>query len=446
MPPAPTLLIGFSLPEPWGYAFVALGALAIASIAWIGVLRVRVRQQMEQIRVHFAKEAELESRLRQGQKLEAIGQLAGGIAHDFNNLLTVINGCSELLGQTLSAGHPGQDLLADIRRAGDRATALTGQLLLFSRQRPVDLVPVDLNVAIADAVRLLGRVLGETVSVETRFEPDLPSVRADIGLVHQVIVNLAVNARDAMPGGGTIRIHTDRIDDDGKVRARLSVVDTGVGMDDSIQRKIFEPFFTTKEIGQGTGLGLATVYGIVQALGGEIRFRSRLGKGTTFEIDLPAAGRTEELEAPPETMHSISADDLTPIPSRGTVLLVEDDAMVRSTARRVLTRNGFHVLSAEGVADAVRLAREAKRLDLLLTDVVMPQLSGPDVAALVRQFHPEVRLVFMSGYTPEEIARQGIELGDGRFVQKPFTAESLMEGVRIVVSKTVPDLDLDAAR
>ncbi len=442
MPPAPPLLVGFALPEPWGYAFVAMGALAVASVGWIGVLRGRVRRQLEQIRAHFAKESELESRLRRGQKLEAIGQLAGGIAHDFNNLLTVINGCSELLGQALPAGHAGHDLVADIRRAGELATALTGQLLLFSRQRPVDLVPVDLNVAVADAVRLLGRVLGETVAVETRFDADLPTVRADIGLVHQVIVNLAVNARDAMPGGGTIRVHTERVEDDGAVRARLAVVDTGIGMDDATQRKIFEPFFTTKDVWKGTGLGLATVYGIVQSLGGEIRFRSRPGHGTTFEIDLPAAGRTEDL--PPPHAPSASSDDLTPIPARGTVLLVEDDAMVRMTAKRVLSKNGYLVLAADGVADAVRLAREAKTLDLLVSDVVMPQLSGPDVAALVRQFRPDVRVIYMSGYTPEEIARQGIALGDGRFVQKPFTAESLMDGVRLAVSQTVPDLDLDA--
>jgi two-component system, cell cycle sensor histidine kinase and response regulator CckA len=445
VPHAPPELVGFALPEPWGYAFVAMGALAVASVGWIGVLRVRVRRQMEQIRAHYAKESELESRLRQGQKLEAIGQLAGGIAHDFNNLLTVINGCSELLDQSLPPRHPGHDLVADIRRGGERATALTGQLLLFGRQRPVDLVAVDLNVAVADAVRLLGRVLGETVAVETRFDSDLPSVRADIGLIHQVVVNLAVNARDAMPSGGTIRIRTERIEGDGSVRARFSLADTGVGMDEATQKKIFEPFFTTKEVGKGTGLGLATVYGIVQSLGGEIRFHSRLGQGTTFEIELPAAGRTEELEPAPERIVSSSTDDLTPIPSRGTVLLVEDDAMVRSTAKRVLTRNGYHVLAADGVADGVRLARETKRLDLLLADVVMPQLSGPEVAALVRQYRPDVRVVYMSGYTPDEIARQGIDLNDGRFLQKPFTAESLMDGVREIFSPTIPELDLDAA-
>jgi two-component system, cell cycle sensor histidine kinase and response regulator CckA len=443
VPFSPPVLVGFALPEPWGYAFVAMGVLATVSIGWIGVLRVRVRRQMEQIRAHYDKESELESRLRQGQKLEAIGQLAGGIAHDFNNLLTVINGCSELLIFSLPAGHPGHDLVADIRRAGERATALTGQLLLFSRQRPVDLVAVNLNVAVADAVRLLGRVLGETVVVETRLDPDLPPVRADIGLVHQVVVNLAVNARDAMPSGGTIRIRTERIDGVGTVRARFSLADTGVGMDEATQKKIFEPFFSTKEIGKGTGLGLATVYGIVQSLGGEICFRSMLGQGTTFEIELPAAVSIEELEPASERVASI--DDLTPIPSRGTVLLVEDDAMVRSTAKRVLTRNGYHVLAADGVADGVRLAREAKRIDLLLADVVMPQLSGPEVAALVRQYRRDVRVVYMSGYTPDEIARKGISLDDGRFIQKPFTAESLMDGVREVFSPTVPELDLDAA-
>jgi two-component system cell cycle sensor histidine kinase/response regulator CckA len=439
-----SVLVGFSLPEPWGYAFVAIAAFGVFAIGRIAVLQARVRRQMEQIRAHDAKESELESRIRQGQKLEAIGQLAGGIAHDFNNLLTVINGCSELLGQQIPPGKPGHDLVADIRRAGERATALTGQLLLFGRQRPVHLVTVDLNVAIADAVRLLGRVLGETVTVETQFDPELAPVKADVGLVHQIVLNLAVNARDALPTGGTIRIRTESLDRNGSRLSRFSIADNGIGMDAATQKKIFEPFFTTKEIGKGTGLGLATVYGIVQTLGGEIRFESRRGVGTTFEIDLPAAGLTEDLESPTFRC-SPSTDDLTPIPSLGTVLLVEDDALVGSTAKKVLMKAGYHVFSTVNVTDGVRFARETKRIDLLLTDVVMPELSGPEVARLVRQFHPGARVVYMSGYTPDEIARQGIALDASRFVQKPFTAESLLEGVREQISQTVPELNLDAA-
>ncbi len=434
----------FALAEPWGLVLIGTALIAFVAASWILALRVRVRSQMEQIRAHYAKESELESRLRQGQKLEAIGQLAGGIAHDFNNLLTVINGCSELLANALPPGHAGQDLVADIRRAGERATGLTGQLLLFGRQRPVNLATVDLNAAVADAVRLLGRVLGENVSVETRLEPLLPPVKADVGMIHQVVVNLAVNARDAMPGGGTIRIRTDLVDDDGPKRVRFSVADTGMGMDETTQKKIFEPFFTTKEIGKGTGLGLATVYGIVQSLGGEIRFHSRPAAGTTFEIELPAAGRTEELESPPDRVGSPAVDDLTPIPARGVVLLVEDDVMVRNIAERVLIKNGYHVLAAERVTDAVSLARDSKRLDLLITDVVMPQLSGPEVAELIWQFRPGLRVVYMSGYTAEEIARQGIALDDAGFIRKPFTAESLMAGVRASFSQTIPEFDLDA--
>ena len=234
-------LFAFPLAEPWGLVLVGTALFALVAASWIVALRVRLRGQTEQIRAHFAKQSELESRLRQGQKLEAIGQLAGGIAHDFNNLLTVINGCSELLANTLPAGHAGHDLVADIRKAGDRATGLTGQLLLFGRQRPVHLSTVDLNAAVADAVRLLGRVLGETVTVETRLEPHLPPVKADVGFIHQIVVNLAVNARDAMPAGGTIQIRTELVDGDGPKRIRFSVSDTGVGMDEATQKKIFEP-------------------------------------------------------------------------------------------------------------------------------------------------------------------------------------------------------------
>lgn len=440
------LLFAFPLPQPWGIIFVLVLAVVLIAVSWIVALRIQIRKQMEQIRSHYAKELELETRLRQGQKLEALGQLAGGIAHDFNNLLTVINGCAELLSQTLPPGNVSHDLVADIRRAGERATALTGQLLLFGRQRPVKLTRIDLNAAVADAVRLLGRVLGETVTVETRFDQNLQPVRGDIGLIHQIVLNLAVNARDAMPGGGTIRIRTDRREsNDGTCRCCLSIADTGTGMDETTQKKIFEPFFTTKDIGKGTGLGLATVYGIVQSLGAEIHFQSKLGVGTTFIIEFPEGCATDELETWQDFKCTPSINDLTPIPSLGTVLLFEDDKMVRSVAERVLNQNGYQVLTGEHVTDGVRLAREAKNLDLLITDVIMPQLSGPEVARLVQQFHPEIRVIYMSGYTPEEIARQGIEISQvAGFIQKPFTSEKLMAIVRDSFSRTIPDLNLDA--
>ncbi len=422
------------------------GSIVLAAV-WIILLRAKLRKQSQELREYFAKEKELEKRLLQGQKLEALGQLASGIAHDFNNLLTVINGCAELLLNSLPANHPATEFATDIQKAGQRATNLTNQLLLFGRQQPVQLTKVDVNFTVTEAVRLLDRILGEVVQVQTRFEPHLPLINADAGLIHQIIVNLAVNARDAMPNGGTLSVQTELIETSARRHVRITISDTGVGMDEATQKKIFEPFFTTKDVGKGTGLGLATVYGIVQTLGGEIHFRSQPAKGTTFEIDFPAVGKTEDLDET-ELMHKMidahSVDDLTPIPSRGVVLVIEDDHMVRSLAERILHKNGYQVLAADTVTEGVRFARDSARLDLIITDVVMPQLSGPDVVRLIHQFRPGIRVIYISGYTLEELARMGIEMNATNFLQKPFTTEILMSTIHSSFSQTIPEFDLNA--
>ncbi|QEL15852.1 hybrid sensor histidine kinase/response regulator [Limnoglobus roseus] len=446
-PPNPDLF-AIQSPERWPYVLAALAGVTLLAALWIMTLRLRLKRQTEELRARFAKEAELEARIRQGQKLEAVGRLAGGIAHDFNNLLTVINGCSELLDSTLPPDHLSRDLLNDIRRAGERAAGLTTQLLLFSRQRPMNLVAVDLNNAVVDAVRLLGRVLGENVIVETHLAPGLRTVKADYGLIHQIILNLAVNSRDAMPHGGTVTVRTRAVEiPDGRTMNRLTLADTGWGMDEATQKKIFEPFFTTKDVGKGTGLGLATVYGIVKTLGGEVHFSSKVGSGTTFEIDLPAAGLSEHSDPVHRRKTTVGVDELTPMPARGVILVVEDDEMVLTLAEKSLQRHGYQVLTARTSTDAVGKARNTKKLDLLITDVVMPQLSGPEIANIISAFRPGLRVLFMSGHTPEEILRQGVrDLDAHSFIQKPFTPESLMSSVQVSLVQTLPEIDLGAMR
>ena len=297
-----------------GGAAIAVGAAAL----WLALLRRQVRKQAAEIRAHFELVAGLESRLAQAQKLEAVGRLAGGIAHDFNNILTVITGNADLAAGLLTPGHPAGPFVDDIRTAGARATGLTRQLLTFSRQGPAELRPLDINAAVAESERLLRRLIGANVALTCDFAAGLPPVKADPAMIHQVVVNLAVNARDAMPAGGTLRVRTAAYGSG----VRLSVADSGVGMDERVQARLFEPFFTTKPVGQGVGLGLATVYGIVGKLGGEIRVRSAVGRGTTFEIDLPASSSlvadTPPAAAPPRPGGA------------GRVLLVEDEDGVRA--------------------------------------------------------------------------------------------------------------------
>jgi len=367
----------------------------------------------------------LEERLRVSQKMEAVGRLAGGVAHDFNNLLTIISAHAEFLAQQLGADDPE---VQGITRAAERGAALTKQLLLFSRHKPVAHEHVDLNGAVAEVMRLLVRVLGEGVRLESTRAPDLWAVRADPDQIGQVLINLAVNARDAMPQGGTVRIatanevlHEARVVRGGELGpgryATLAVQDTGEGMSDEVLGRLFEPFFTTKEYGKGTGLGLATVYGIVRTCGGAIDVESRPGAGSTFRIYLPASD-----DVPAAHGRTFRAPDA----GRGeTILVVEDEDPVRTLLRRILVDHGYRVLEArDGVDGLRRIEEHPGEIHLLLTDMVMPEMTGPELAKKVSTQRPETRVLFMTGYTENDPA------GAPALLHKPFSSATLLGHVR----------------
>lgn len=381
---------------------------------------------------------ESEEQLRQSQKLEAIGQLAGGVAHDFNNLLTAINGYSALSLRRVGADHPITPYLEEIKKAGDRAANLTRQLLAFGRKQLLQPLAINLNDIVSDMIKMLKRLIGEDIQLATKLGVDLKQVKADPGQLEQVLVNLVVNARDAMLRGGTVTIETANTTLDGTYASKhvgvqpgeyvmLAVSDTGSGMDPQTQSRIFEPFFTTKEKGKGTGLGLSTVYGIIRQSGGNVWVYSEVAKGTTFKVYLPQV--EAEALAQVETSHEISAQ-------RGweTVLLVEDEDMVRHLASELLEDSGYVVLQASGGEEAINLCRDhAEPIDLLITDVVMPKISGKEVADKLRTIHPETKVLFMSGYTDEAIVHHGIVDSNIAFIQKPFSEQALAQKVRDVL-------------
>ena len=377
----------------------------------------------------------LEEQLRQSQKMEAIGQLAGGIAHDFNNLLTSVLGYSNLALNRLSPHEPIREEIEEIQKAGDRAANLTRQLLAFSRKQLFEPVVLDVNARIVESTRMLSRLIGERIRLVTELDPSLGSVRADPGQIEQVLVNLVVNARDAMPEGGTLTIRTQNADVDAVSARRhfgaapgeyvvLTVADTGTGIDAETQKRIFEPFFTTKEKPLGTGLGLATVYGIVRQTKGQIFVASEPGRGATFAIYLP------RLDAVPRA--DIAAPAL-PRPSRGTetILLVEDEGPVRELTRRCLEQRGYAVLPAANAEEALDLVAEHRgHLDLLLTDVVMPGASGPDLARRLTAERPGLQVLFVSGYPDDSPGSAELIEAGSAFLQKPFTADTLARKVR----------------
>ncbi|MBI2678564.1 MAG: PAS domain S-box protein [Candidatus Koribacter versatilis] len=379
----------------------------------------------------------LEEQLRQSQKMEAVGRLAGGVAHDFNNLLTVIKGYSELMLDQLSTADPMRAEVEEIERAADRAASLTRQLLAFSRQQVLAPKVIDLNAVVSNMDKLLKRLLGEDIDLFAVLDQKIGAVRADPGQIEQVIMNLAVNARDAMPKGGKLTVETSNVTlDEGYAREHatvkagnyvmLAVSDTGVGMDAVTRTHVFEPFFTTKEQGKGTGLGLSTVYGIVKQSGGYIWLYSEVGMGTTFKVYLP------RVDAAAETLKPAAASD----PHRGheTVLLVEDEDGVRALIRQVLHRSGYTVLPARDGGEALlQCERHEGRIDLLLTDVVLTQISGTELAQRLLQLRPEMRVLYMSGYTDEAIVQHGVLTAESSFLQKPFTNESLARKVRAVL-------------
>ncbi len=387
------------------------------------------------IALDMTERRQLEDQLRQAQKMEAIGLLAGGIAHDFNNVLMAVTGFSELALARLTPEDPLRVLIDEIARASERAAVLTRQLLVFSRQEVAAPRRLDLNRVVRGMERLLRRLIGDDVVLETRLDPALGAVHADPGQIEQVLLNLAINAREAMPGGGQLTIETANVApgapaSDGAPAAPqvcLRVRDTGSGIEPEVQAHVFEPFFTTKEPGKGTGLGLSVVYGIVRQHGGEIRLQSEVGHGTTFEIRLPrVAGAAEE---PAEVA-------ARPAPPGGTetILLVEDSAQVRGLLRTVLTASGYTVLEADSPAAALRISGErAAPIDLVLTDVAMPGMSGLALAQELRAARPALRVLYMSGHLQESIAQHDAA-GEGiAFLQKPFAPSVLLARVREVL-------------
>jgi two-component system cell cycle sensor histidine kinase/response regulator CckA len=382
----------------------------------------------------------LEQQFLQAQKMEAIGQLAGGVAHDFNNLLTVVLGSSDLLLDTLASDDPGREDAEEIRKAALRAADLTRQLLAFSSQQVLAPRVLRLNEVVANMDRLLQRSIGDDVELRTVLAHDLGAVRADPGQLEHVILNLAVNARDAMPKGGKLTIETANVAlDAGYAQAHamvvpgayvmLAVSDTGTGMDRATQARVFEPFFTTKGKGKGTGLGLATAYGIVKQSGGYIWVYSEPGRGTTFKIFLP------RIDAPVER---VSPEPVITASLRGseTILLVEDQDEVRGLIHKMLVARGYQVLVAPSGPEAVGLGTAQPReriIDLLVTDVVMPGMTGREVGQLLARAHPRMRVLYLSGYTDESIAHHGMLEPGIAFLQKPFTGEALARKVREVL-------------
>jgi PAS domain S-box-containing protein len=383
----------------------------------------------------------LEEQFRQAQKMEAVGRLAGGIAHDFNNLLTAITGYADLLREDTPEGDPRRQDLDEIARAGHRAAGLTRQLLAFSRQQVLQPRVVDLNEAVAGMDKMLRRIIGEDIDLVTVLQPDLGRVRADPGQIEQVVVNLAVNSRDAMPDGGKLTIETADVDlSNEHLAARhsvtpgayvmLAVTDTGTGIPEEARAHIFEPFFTTKGPGKGTGLGLATVYGIVRQSEGQILVYSEPGRGTTFKIYMPRVEDTAEHLIPTGTQE----------PPRGgseTILLVEDEDGVRNLAKQVLERRGYTVLVASDGDEARRVCQEhSGPIHLLLTDVVMPGLSGPQSAEELRRERPEMKVLFMSGYPDRAMEHHKAFEPGVPFLPKPFAPDALMRKVREALEQT----------
>lgn len=376
-----------------------------------------------------------EEELRQAQKMEAVGRLAGGVAHDFNNILTAIKGNTQMLLMDVPDGSPLREDLREIDHSVDRATNLTRQLLAFSRKEITRTRSLDLNAIISDMEKMLRRLLREDIEFTTRFDPDLRRINADVGQIEQVLMNLAVNARDAMPHGGSLVVETHNIEltEEDTPEGRdalpgpyvlLTVSDTGEGMTKEVQDRVFEPFFTTKPKGKGTGMGLSTVYGIVKQRGGFIGIDSQLCHGTTFRIFLPQT--TETLT------QGVSAPELASGSARsGTILLVEDEAAVRSVARRCLERSGFTILEAQSGEEALRLCEaQEEPIHLLITDVVMPHMSGRVLAERVRSLYPDMRVLFMSGYPDDEIPSIGAPDWEATFIQKPFSPDRLARRVR----------------
>jgi two-component system, cell cycle sensor histidine kinase and response regulator CckA len=376
----------------------------------------------------------VEEQLRHAQKMEAIGRLAGSVAHDFNNLLSVILSSSEMLLEDLKPMDPIRTDIEGIKRAGERAADLTRQLLAFSRQQLLCPRVLDLNAVVQEAERMLRRLLGEDIDLVTHYQRGISRIKADAGQIDQVVMNLAINARDAMPNGGKLTIEIADVTLDQAYAAEhfglvpgpyvmLALSDTGIGMDRETQLRIFEPFFSTKPPGKGTGLGLSTVFGIVQQSGGHVWVYSEPGKGTTFRVYLPRAKDLTPPPPPPAAPLSLDGSE--------TILLVEDQEEVRQVALQILRRHGYHVIEARNAGEALLTCeRHPRAIQLLLTDVVMPQMNGRELAERLRTLRPELRVVFMSGYTENAVVTHGILDSGATYLQKPIVPEALARCVR----------------
>jgi hypothetical protein len=379
----------------------------------------------------------LEQQFHQAQKMELVGRLAGGVAHDFNNLLTVINGYSLMLLARLSGGDPLRADITEIHKAGERAAGLTGQLLAFSRKQVLEPRRLDVDRLVEEMQPMLARLVGEDVEVCVALHAEGGTIHADRHQLEQVVMNLVVNARDAMPGGGMLLVETaivewNESDTRSHAEARvgryvmLAVSDNGLGMDEETKNRIFEPFFTTKEVGKGTGLGLAIVQGIVAQSGGHVEVYSEKGQGTTFKIYLPALAESAAGAGGPAAVPALGGKE--------TVLVVEDQAAVRQYTIAVLKEYGYRVIPAENAAEALLLCqRERDRIHLVLTDVVMPNLSGRELASRLEQMRPGIKVLFMSGYTGDAIVQHGVLDKAVQFIGKPFSPEELAGKVRAVL-------------
>ncbi len=401
----------------------------------VSVMDITARKQAEE------EKKKLQAQLVQSQKMEAIGQLTAGIAHDFNNLLTAINGFAELLRFKLDPQDPFQETVTRILHSGQRAADLIQQLLIFSRKQVVEPQLLELNKIVTEMEKLLQRIIGEDIELATRLEPELWPVKADTAQIEQIIVNLVVNARDAMPDGGQLSIETtnvvlDNIYTASRPEAKpgeyvlLTISDTGMGMSQEVQARLFEPFFTTKEAGKGTGLGLATVYGIVKQNNGHIGVCSEEGQGATFKIYLPRTQALLPLRLPdPQTVAEVPSGSET-------ILLVEDNEGVRQLAQQVLSNKGYTILEAKNSQEALQLFKaQTTPLHLLLTDVILPDLNGKLLADQLKQMQPNLKVLYTSGYTDDAIAHHGVLNPGLAFLSKPFTPTALAHKVRQVLDE-----------
>ncbi len=433
-----------AIAERRDYSFRYRAIAASGKTIWIqDIVRVvrdetgRIRQ-LRGVMVDVTEHQQLEEEFRQSQKMEAVGRLAGGVAHDFNNLLTIISGYAQLAQDFLAPDHLLRPYIDEILKAGDRASALVRRLLAFTRRQSMEPQILDLNSVIKGTEKMLRRLIGEDIEVETVLPADLGTVRSDPAQLEQVLINLSVNARDAMPNGGKLLIETGNVELDesyAQIHAAvtpglyvmLAVSDTGLGMDAHTRAHMFEPFFTTKEKGKGTGLGLATVYGIIKQSGGNIWVYSEPGMGTTFKIYLPRV--VAAVEAPPPMLIRTSQPH-----GSETILLVEDEDGIRSLVLGILRGRGYTVLEAGRPMEALEISKKFEgHIHLLFTDVVMPQMSGREVAAKISAARPHTKVLYMSGYTDHAIAHHGVLNPGVPFLQKPFTPDALTQKVREVL-------------